>query len=97
LVWRSAQYFADKKTGETECLARLPATTLSGILLTFTFTGYESISSRSADANIVSIAACDLVIPAAAKNAIISAQSVDHVYVGAAQDQVIAFRAGYGA
>jgi len=71
--------------------------TLSTILLTFTFAGYESIGSWTADANIVSIGACDLVIPAAAKNAIISAEAINHICVGAAQDQVIALRAGYEA
>jgi hypothetical protein len=63
------------------------------ILLTFTIAGYEGIVPWTANANIGSIASGDKVIAPAAEDAVISAESVNYICVGTAQDQVVAFSA----
>ena len=54
-------------------------------LLNFNFTSYKNIASSTTRASICS---------AAANNAVIAAESVDHICTGTAQDQVIAFGTG---
>jgi hypothetical protein len=63
------------------------------VLLTFSLAIYESIGPWAANANIGTITTCNLIVASAAENAVISAESVNHIYSGTAQDQVVAFSA----
>ncbi len=64
------------------------------LLLAFAFTGCEYIRPGAAEANIISIAASELIISPAAENTIVSAEAIHRVHTRTADDKVIACGAG---
>ncbi len=59
-------------------------------LLIFPFAGCEHICAWASQADIISISPADLVISAAAEDAIIPAKAVYRVHAGTAEDEVAA-------
>jgi hypothetical protein len=83
-----ATEFAEKtsKKNSVRSVARLRK-----VLLIFTLASYEGVAPWTANANIGSITTCDLIVPAAADDAVIFAKSVNCICAGTAQDQVSVF------